>query len=156
MLRHIRHSIEYIEAPGLYFGKSGLMQALLKSLKKRLNVANRSLVLSIIIEILTKNCNHALRMEIHKYINVEVASSIQANERAIFINFCHEIEPHISKRYFSEAFLDSYMNILTQERCQTVVIALLKSAKDIRRKLDDPPLLLKLDQFFAYWRGEKK
>ena len=36
-----------------------------------------------------------------------------------------------------------------------MVIALLKAAKDIRMKIEDPPHLIKLENFINGWRSEK-
>lgn len=124
-LTYIKDAAPSIEQPSAYFGKSGLLLGLLKTLKKRLNPANRDAVIAITIDILTKSCNHALRIDIHKFLTVELANSLQSPERLAFVIFCHKVVKQISRRYFAEAFLDSYMNLLSQERYQVVVNALL-------------------------------
>ena len=90
-LSHIRSTVEIIDTPGIYFGKSGLMLAILRTLKKHLSERNRKQILSIVIACLTKNCSNQLRNDIHNYINIDLASSRAQTERAIFVEFCAEI-----------------------------------------------------------------
>ncbi|TNV85663.1 hypothetical protein FGO68_gene13354 [Halteria grandinella] len=125
-LGHIRNIVEVVEAPGGYFGKSGLMVAMLKTLKKHLSERNRKQIIAIVIACLTKNCSNQLRNDIHNYINIDLASSRAQTERAIFVEFCAEISKHISRRYFAEAFLESYVSLIQQERHLTVLISLIK------------------------------
>lgn len=88
-LTHLKEAAPYIEQPTAYYGKSGLLLGLLKTLKKRLNPTNRDAVIAITIDILTKSCNHALRIDIHKFLTVELANSLQSPERLAFVIFCH-------------------------------------------------------------------
>jgi hypothetical protein len=111
-LSHLRNIVEVVDAPGVYFGKSGLMVAILKTLKKHLSESNRKKIIAIVIACLTKNCNNQLRNDIHNYINIDLASSRAQTERAIFVEFCAEISKHISRRYFGEAFLESFVSLI--------------------------------------------
>jgi hypothetical protein len=43
----------YLDNPTQFLGKSGLLLAMMKCLKKRLNVQNRESIFSVLIEILT-------------------------------------------------------------------------------------------------------
>ena len=45
-------------------------------------------------------------------MNFDLSSSVQACERAIFVAFCDDLAPQVSKRYFAEAFLESYISLI--------------------------------------------
>lgn len=111
-LQHIRSIVDVIDSPGVYFGKSGLMIGLLKTLKKHLSENNRKQILAIVIASLTRNCSTQLRNDIHNYVNIDLASSRAQTERAIFVEFCAEISKYISRRYFTEVFLESFVSLI--------------------------------------------
>ena len=61
LLRHFKEILPYVDAPGLYFGKSGLLTALLRSLKKRLIPSNRALLITVIRELLVNSSTLGMR-----------------------------------------------------------------------------------------------
>lgn len=155
-LSHIRAIVELVDAPGTHFGKSGLMIGILKSLKKHLSESNRTTIIAIAIASLTFNCTSQLRNDIHNYFNIELASSRAQAERAIFVEFCAEVSKSISRRYFAEAFLESFVSLTQQERHPTVLIAMIKHLPQIRHILEDPAALLKVEAFLVLNKNPQK
>lgn len=90
-----------------------------------------------------------MKNEILRYFNVELLNSLYANDRVNFVHFCHHLSAKSSKKYFADTFLESYLSILQTERYQGVLVALLKTAKDLRMRIEDPLHLQKLESFLA-------
>ena len=110
---------------------------------------NRDLIIEILVDLLTKNSSQSVKNEIVKYFNLDLVNSLYANDRVNFVHFCHHLSSKSSKKYFSETFLESYLSILLSERYQSVLVALLKTAKDLRMRLEDTLHLQKLESFLA-------
>jgi hypothetical protein len=142
-IKHISEIAGMVENPAQYFGKTGLILAILRTLKKRINCTKQ--IMEVTCEILTKYSNHSLRLDIQKYFTSELANSLKPNDRITFIKFCQEIAPNISSRYFSEIFLESFMLILVQERYQSVIISAIKALPDIRQKISEAHTLFKIE-----------
>ena len=70
------------------------------------------MIIDILIELLTKNSTQAIKSEILKFFNVDMANSLYTNDRVIFVNFCHRLIKLTSRKYFNDTFLDSYLNLL--------------------------------------------
>jgi len=138
LLTHLKHITALVENSGMYFSKSGLLNGLLKQLKKHLALQNRDYIIDILVDILTKNSSQSVKNEILKFFNVDLVGSLFANDRVTFVYFCQDLCTKTSKKYFSETFLESYLSILQSERYQGVLVALLKTAKDFRIRLEDP------------------
>lgn len=72
----------------------------------------------------------------------EMASSWTYKDKAVYAQFCQELSTRISKRYFNEVFLDSFMYIMEEKSIipnanMQVQIAVLSSVKNIRLKVED-------------------
>lgn len=124
-------------ALGPYFGKTGLALGIMKALKKHLNLRNRDLILAMVRELLTKQCSVSLRQDLHKFISSELANSKNSSERVIFIYLCQTLAPHVSKKYFAESFLETYVSLLAVERNQPVILAMIKTARNLRPQLEE-------------------
>ena len=85
---------------------------MLKSLKKHLSQQNIDMSIDILIELLTKNSTQAIKSEILKFFNVDMANSLYTNDRVTFVNFCHRLIKLTSRKYFNDTFLDSYLSLL--------------------------------------------
>ena len=148
-LAHIKQVITFVDSSANYFFKSGLLNGLLKQLKKHLALQNRDLIIEILVDLVTKNSSQILKNEILRFFNVDLLNSLYANDRVNFVHFCHHLSGKSSKKYFAETLLESYLSILQSERYQGVLIALLKTAKDIRMRIEDPLHLQKLESFIV-------
>ena len=107
------------------------------------------------MDILTRNSSQSVKSEILKHFNVDMVNSLHANDRITFVYFCAVLSAKTSKRYFADTFLDSYLTILQSERYQGVLVALLKTAKDFRLRMDDPVHLQKLETFINSQKSDK-
>lgn len=101
------------------------------------------------MDLLTKNSSQSVKNEILRFFNVDLLNSLYANDRVNFVHLCHHLSAKSSKKYFADTFLESYLSILQSERYQGVLVALLKTAKDIRMRLEDPLHLQKLESFLV-------
>lgn len=77
-------------------------------------------------------------------------NSLYSNDRVTFVTFCHKLIKLCSRKYFSETFLDSYLNLLQQERYTGVLIQLIKTAPDFRQTLEEPSHLQKFEAFLNF------
>ena len=82
-------------------------------------------------------------------------NSLYSNDRVTFVYFCHHLIKQTSRKYFTETFLDSYLNLLQQERYTGVLIQLVKTAPDFRITLEDHVHLTKFETFINGLRSEK-
>lgn len=128
-LSHLKQIVTLVENSSSYFSKSGLLNAVLKQLKKHLAMQNRDYILDLCVDLLTKNSSQSVKNDILRYFNVELCTSLHANERITFVHFCEKLTLKSSKRYFTETFVDSYLQIIQSERYQGVLVALLKTAR---------------------------
>ncbi len=107
-------------------------------------------------ELLTKRCSVTLRQDIHKFISSELANGKTSSERIIFIYFCQNIASSISKKYFAESFLETYVSLLAVERNQSVIFAMIKTAEDLRPLLEEASHISKLEGLLTTWKADKK
>ena len=129
------------------FFKKSILPNLLKNVKKQ-NCHNRNLIIKILIKILTGNFNFNLKSDIHSFMNYEMVASRSSLDRSAYIYFCQEISTCISKKTFQDRLLENYLNLLEDKQI-SVTIAVLKTLKDIRMKMDDSVQILKLENFLG-------
>eukprot|EP00347_Sterkiella_histriomuscorum_P020758 403336584 len=127
-----------------HFNKN-FVQNMLKNLKKQ-NSQNKNIIQEILIQILTSPCHSSTRSDIHQYMIFDMASSRSSFDRAQFIYFCQNLSTKISKRYFQEIFIDSYLSLLDDKQV-AVQVALVKSIKEIRFKIDDVLQINKIENY---------
>jgi hypothetical protein len=101
--------------------------------------------------VLTSNCGNKSRSDIHEFLNYELATSRNSQDKAIYIMFCKEIAPKISKRYFHEIFMENFLNLM-EDKQVSVMIAFLKTISTVRLKIDD---LLVVNKVEGYLNGVK-
>ena len=79
-------------------------------------------------------------------MNYELVNSKTSIDRSTFVLFCQEISEHISNRYFQEIFLDSFVTLMEDKQIN-VQISVLRSFKNIRRKIDDVLLINRIESY---------
>ena len=107
------------------------------------------------MDLLTKNSTQSVKNDILKFFNVDMCNSLHANDRIAFVYLCEKLSAKSSKRYFAETFLESYLSIIQSERYQGVLVALLKTVKQIRMRLDEPSQLQKIESFIVQQKSDK-
>lgn len=121
------------------------MKNIFGALKKQNNQI-KSLLIDFLIKLLTSQTGALLRADIHQYMNYELVNSKSSIDRSTFVHFCNEISEHISNRYFQEIFLDSFVTLMEDKQIN-VQISVLRSIKNIRRKIDDVLLINRIESF---------
>lgn len=82
-----------------------------------------------------------------------MAASKSSLDRASFVYFSRSIASKISKKYFQEIFLDSFINLLDDKQV-AVQVALVKSLKDVRYKVEDVLQINRLENYLNSIRSD--
>ena len=111
------------------------------------------MIIELLIQILTSPCHSNTRSDIHQFLIFDMAASKSSLDRASFVYFSRSIASKISKKYFQEIFLDSFINLLDDKQV-AVQVALVKSLKDVRYKVEDVLQINRLENYLNSIRSD--